>query len=249
MKIYLYFSFFILLIFPVYFAYSQQAQLDTNFYITDGQVSKVVQEGSTIYVGGAFSYIGLNTGAGAIYNLQDGKMNKSALLRIEGTVFYSISDGKGGWYIGGRFTRVQGALRNGLAHILPNGQLDSKWVANLTFLANSIATPVYSLCLSGNTLFVGGTFTSVNGESRRNLAALDASTGQVTSWKADADVGSIALVISGNTLYASGGFSSIGGQTRYGLAALDATTGQVLPWSHKQMVVYELWQFLEIQYI
>jgi hypothetical protein len=41
---------------------------------------------------------------------------------------------------------------------------------------------INSLALSGNTVYAGGIFTSVGGQPRNRLAALDASTGGATGW-------------------------------------------------------------------
>ncbi|GIW09481.1 MAG: hypothetical protein KatS3mg061_0538 [Dehalococcoidia bacterium] len=45
---------------------------------------------------------------------------------------------------------------------------------------------VYALAVSGSTVYVGGGFTSVGGQTRNRLAALDAATGNVTSWNPNA---------------------------------------------------------------
>jgi len=75
---------------------------------------------------------------------------------------------------------------------------------------------------------VGGYFTSIGGQPRRSLAALDATTGLATSWDPNPDWEATINIISvrGNTIYITGGgFNSIGGQPRSNVAALDALTG------------------------
>ena len=42
--------------------------------------------------------------------------------KVNGAVFTAISDGSGGWYIGGQFSQVGNLTRNNLAHILANSR-------------------------------------------------------------------------------------------------------------------------------
>ena len=101
-------------------------------------------------------------------------------------------------------------------------------------------TPVvsdYSIVLTiardevNNITYIGGNFTSINGQARRNLAAFD-SNGNLTSWNpiVNMDAGINNLVISGNTIYASGYFATINGQARNRLAAFDSN-GNLTSWN------------------
>jgi hypothetical protein len=89
---------------------------------------------------------------------------------------------------------------------------------------------VWAIAFSGNTVFVGGAF-KYFGQTRNNLAAVDATTGQVTPWNPDANVGVSALALSGSTLYVGGSFTTIGGQNRNRLVAIDAISGQPTSWN------------------
>ncbi|GIW09479.1 MAG: hypothetical protein KatS3mg061_0536 [Dehalococcoidia bacterium] len=71
-----------------------------------------------------------------------------------------------------------------------------------------------ALAVSGSTVYVGGLFTSVGGQARNYLAALDAATGNVTSWNPNANGSVYALAVSGSTVYVGGDFTSVGGQAR-----------------------------------
>ncbi len=86
---------------------------------------------------------------------------------------------------------------------------------------------VWTLALSGNTLYAGGGFTSIGGQPRDYIAALDADPaspayGQATGFNPDADSSVWTLALTGDTLYVGGWFTSIGGQPRNRIAALDA---------------------------
>jgi alkylated DNA repair dioxygenase AlkB len=74
-------------------------------------------------------------------------------------------------------------------------------------------------------LFIGGSFTTVGGVSRNNIAHILADGSLDLAWNAGADSTVRALAVSGNTVYAGGDFNTIGGQPRSRIAALDTTTG------------------------
>lgn len=89
---------------------------------------------------------------------------------------------------------------------------------------------VYTSVQVGTRLFVGGSFTSVDGTSRVRLAALDASTGRLdTSFRVDVDGDVQALATDGTNLYVGGRFGKVGGVSRKNLAAVNASTGAVVP--------------------
>ncbi|MEZ5373671.1 MAG: PQQ-binding-like beta-propeller repeat protein [Microthrixaceae bacterium] len=84
----------------------------------------------------------------------------------------------------------------------------------------------------GDTVYVGGYFTSVTGPSgtvaRRHLAAFDARTGELrTGFAADTDQPVRALATDGAALFVGGSFNSIRGTTRHRLAKLDPGSGAV----------------------
>jgi hypothetical protein len=93
---------------------------------------------------------------------------------------------------------------------------------------------------SGNTVYVGGSFTHAtdlagNVVVRNRLAAVDATTGNLLPWnpKANKAVYALALDPSSNTVYVGGDFSTIGGKIRNRLAAVDAASGALLGWTHQ----------------
>src|SRR5947209_5906117 len=75
-------------------------------------------------------------------------------------------------------------------------------------------------------ILIGGTFTTVLGVARNNIARLNPDGTLDTAFNPNANsyVGSIAVQADGKIL-AGGVFTSIGGQTRNRIARLDATTG------------------------
>ena len=149
-------------------------------------------------------------------------------------------------YVGGTFDTIGGQCRNHIA------ALDVATGKALTWNPDANALDVYdysgvsSLAVSGTTIYAGGAFDSIGGQSRRYIAALDATTGKPTSWNPNPNALVRSLALSGTTVYAGGEFSGIGGQNRGCIAALDAATGNALTWNpnatngNSQSVVYSL---------
>lgn len=89
---------------------------------------------------------------------------------------------------------------------------------------------VHAVARVGDTIYIGGTFSSVNGQPRTNLAAFSAADGSLTSWAPTTDSEVDALAGSGSTIYAGGTFTQVTGAIpRNGAAAFD-TAGKVLSW-------------------
>lgn len=150
--------------------------------------------------------------------------NEPNELQTDGVVKISIPDGKGGHYVGGEFTTLQGVPRKNLAHILADNSVDETWNLNPN-------GKVDSLVLHNDNLFVLGNFTEIAGSPRNGLANLSTTTGQLTNWNPDLNHRVESMAISGNIVYVGGYFTTISGQSRNYLASLDATTGHLTNWN------------------
>lgn len=90
---------------------------------------------------------------------------------------------------------------------------------------------VYASVYLGNTIYVGGSFTTVNwgGQqwARTDLAAVNAQTGALLAWAptANGTVTALAANAPTHTIYAVGDFTTIDGTHRDSLAAVDALSG------------------------
>ena len=152
------------------------------------------------------------------------------------TVFALVSDGNGGVYAGGQFTRVGQLPRQMLVHVTADGAVDPSWDP-------AADGPVTALVLENRTLYIGGSFFSVNGAERWRLAAVDHLTGALTPWNPKLGTANLvnALASSGGVIYAGGVFELVNavvvpgtglrGEARRNLAAIDATTGLATPWN------------------
>lgn len=96
---------------------------------------------------------------------------------------------------------------------------------------------VYALAYDSisDRLFVGGTFLTINGETRRKLAAYNAADGTLTTWAPEvfdanggnATVWALAIDTVGR-LIVGGDFAEVNGSPRYNLAAFDIATGELV---------------------
>jgi WD40 repeat protein len=96
---------------------------------------------------------------------------------------------------------------------------------------------------SAGTVYVAGTFRTVNGVASDKVALLDVSTGAVvTSFKAPGINGAVQdLVKLGNRLYLGGAFTTVNGFEHKGLATLNATTGARDPFMGVDVSVNHNW--------
>lgn len=146
----------------------------------------------------------------------------------------ALSADKQTLYIGGNFDKVwqqapgtggQSFAANGLAAIdVQSGAALESWNPRVS----GGRAHVYSLAVQGSSVFVGGNFSSVNGQPRQNLAELNATSGSLTSFAPAINDGNLditvivrALEISNSKLYVGGQFQRIDGSLRSNLAAFD----------------------------
>jgi len=147
---------------------------------------------------------------------------------LDGTVYRIIQIGNR-VYMGGSFTQVRNA-NSGTVFNIPRlvafnattGQIDTGFQANVNGTVRALEAAA-----DGQSIYVGGSFTSVNGGTSRRVARLNAATGVKLAGfnpvSLSAGVNDMRLV--GNRLIVGGSFQTVGGVTRRGLAALNPTTG------------------------
>src|SRR5206468_3212161 len=104
--------------------------VDPKFWGTDGPVLTIARSGNTLYIGGGFSAVGPCTGDGVSLDRKSGAPRRPFAL-VNGRVSAVVSDGSGGWFIGGHFNSVAGAPRSNLAHLLSDGRV-SRWAPAVT---------------------------------------------------------------------------------------------------------------------
>lgn len=153
----------------------------------------------------------------------------SPLGLIQGTVNVIISDGSGGFFIGGNFLCAESPAHRNLIHLLSNLKLDVGWRPDPN-------GEISLLVRQGTMLYFAGSFESVGEQARLGLAAVDQASGAVMAWNpAPKDHGSARpyfrkLLANRHTVYVDGIYGEIGGSSRAGLVALDPVSGRAKPW-------------------
>jgi PKD repeat protein len=116
---------------------------------------------------------------------------------------------------------------NLLAYNLQTGALITTFAPNLNAEAK-----VVTVSPDGSRIYIGGSFTAVNGQQRNRIAAFSTATGALISTFApnlNATVNAIAAT--NTTVYVGGVFTTGNGQTRSHLAAYSASDGSLLNWA------------------
>ena len=89
-------------------------------------VTSVLPVGRLVYVGGRFTSIGPYTGSGVPLGLTSGSP-VARFPEVDGEVETAVSDGHGGYYVGGFFMEVGGVARTNLVHVEADGSVDPAW--------------------------------------------------------------------------------------------------------------------------
>lgn len=93
----------------------------------------------------------------------------------------------------------------------------------------NVSAFVNRLLLDGNTLYAGGSFTTINSTVRNYAAALNATNGTVLSWNPNPETTVTGLAKLGTKIYLSGNFRNVGGSKRSFIAVVDHITGALDP--------------------
>jgi PKD repeat protein len=140
-------------------------------------------------------------------------------------------------YVAGKFTsaRPAGAAagtnetprNNLLAYDIRTGNLITSFAPSLNAQALAIAASP-----DGSRIYVGGDFTTADGQSRSRIAAYSTATGQlVPTFKPTVSTTVRAVVATDSTVWFGGDFSAVGGVSRSRLAAVSATDGTLKPFA------------------
>jgi hypothetical protein len=200
----------------------------------DQNVLALASSGNTIYAGGLFSNIG--GAARSRIAALDATLNTNNATAwdpsaLNGSVYCMALSGTT-LYAGGTFLNIGGAARINIAALNTTINTNNATAWN----PNPDDSAVFSIVASGNTVYVGGFFTTIGGPARNRIAALDRNVNTVnaTAWNPSADnfVGCLAVGTS-PSIFAGGGFTTIGGQTRPRLTGLDRTinTNNATAWN------------------
>lgn len=206
-------------------------------WITNGAVFAIVKCNNGItYIGGAFSLVGpaggpmqarnniaaINTATGQATSWNPNANWDVLALAVSGDRVYA-----GGW-----FSVIGGQGRNNIAALnMTDGKAVPTWNpgANAAVRTLVYATPRGDGDNAVPTIYAGGQFTQMGGQTRNYVASVNALTGAVTPWNPNASSWVQTLAYRNNIIYAGGLFHSIGGATRNHIATLDHRSGDANP--------------------
>src|SRR5262249_26129930 len=138
-----------------------------------------------------------------------------------------VTDGSGGWYVGGDFDSIGTGHYDNIAHIKSDGTIDTAWKGGTN-------NTVFSIVVSGSRGFAGGVFTTAhdtNAPVARPGFAASATTGgaiqnfAVAVTHTDGKGFVYAMAIFSGNLYIGGHFDTVGGSSKNNMAAINALTG------------------------
>ena len=206
--------------------FGQSSMMDTTTWVTDGDIKVIASTGAAIYFAGQFTAVGPYSGSfvpvdstTAEIPLSFGKTDGSEAIAV-------APDGSGGHFVA-NVQSVNGVSVNRLAHILADGTLDTNFAPNPD-------SDVLALAVSSTgVLYVGGLFSTIGGQSRSYLAAVDTATGNALAWDPEPDDEVFTLNIdSAGIVYAGGDFTTLnsGAVARNWLAAIDPASGVPTAW-------------------
>ncbi len=216
----------------------------TTPHVTNGNVRSVAVVGDVVVLGGDFTRSTDPDGTVVdrsyllAFDRATGRILRDWAPQLDNEVYSVVAapDGQS-VYVGGRFNQVDGAIRYKVARLaIGDGR-------SLPFQAGFNAV-VTTMAISGDRLYVGGAFKSVQGRQRR-LAGLDLETGAIDDDVAvdiagvhrtggDGRIWRIEPSPDGQHLVVIGSFATVGGQPRNQIVKLDTNDGGVMtvsPWS------------------
>lgn len=151
-----------------------------NLWVTDESngIKAIARYGNTIFIGGNLTYVGPNVGYGTAFDMSNGGSRITDMPRVNDDIHAAVSDGNGGWYIGGGFTWVGGIARNYVAHIKADRTVDENFNANAT--SGTVRSLYLDQTVTPHVLYVGNSgIIYYGGIQRKGIAALNAETGSL----------------------------------------------------------------------
>ncbi|RKT78452.1 beta-propeller uncharacterized protein DUF5122 [Terracoccus luteus] len=179
--------------------------------------------GTQLLVGGRFGRSGtLERHNAAAFSL--GTAAPTAWNPVASGLVLSIATTTTGTFLGGDLTSVGGLVRTGLAALdATTGVGDPAFRADTDNIALDLEPAP-----DGSRLYVAGSFLTVAGQPRTNLAALTLPAGTLDpTFVANANNTAIVVKAAGSSVYVGGAFNRVGKTVRNHLVKLDGRTGAI----------------------
>lgn len=213
-------------------------------HVLDGEVNALAEVGQWVVVGGSFSQAQEASGGPVLtrnsimaFNKSTGAISTSFVPQLNGVVKGLAAGPDGTVYVGGNFSSVNGSSAFKITQLrVSDGSRVSAFKPGRT---NSIVQDVRFVA---GRLFMGGSFTAVQRETRNRLAELDPTTGELlprtnvsfegTHFGGNTQIYHMDVSPDGSKLVAIGNFTSVNGQERVEAAMVDigGATSTVSSW-------------------
>jgi hypothetical protein len=234
---------------------------DATPWMANGYIKASVQYGNVLFVGGSFQRLGTSVAPGPnLSPFVDGYTGLAAIDMSTGQAIpafkpqlqasggqtldvYALEMVGNRLYVGGQFSMVNGEAHYNLAAIDINPVTIRDTVVSsfnptvgIPGNANEHKFSVRTLLAGDDGLYVGGSFSKVNGKGRPKTAKVDLSTGAlITGYKTagvDGIVHDMAFSADEQSIFLAGGFKQLGtGNPRFALGRVNAATGATHPWT------------------
>ncbi|MCZ8217126.1 MAG: hypothetical protein O9262_12855, partial [Cyclobacteriaceae bacterium] len=112
-------------------------QLLPNTWVPNGPVNAITRQGDIVYVGGAFTHVGLPIAQGAIFDRNSGEALPPAASLVE-DVTHSISDGQGGFFLTTLYSHTPGLNYRSVVHLLANGRISETFNPVIPSTTNNV---------------------------------------------------------------------------------------------------------------
>ena len=217
-------------------------------WMTNGIVYSLIRHGDHVYVGGKFTRVQISPGGKSFkatnvarFDAETGVADPTWTPDVTGTDMsvtrvYALAAGGGKVFVGGKFDAVDGVARRNFAAVSPETGVVDPIVDPP--VGSETSNGIRSMVASETKVYLGGSFSIVDGRARRYLAAVDFSGRVDPEWKPRTDtfVYSLSLSCDGSGVFAGGGFRNASGSDgvfspRETIARFDATTGALDPWA------------------
>ncbi|MCX4690907.1 LamG-like jellyroll fold domain-containing protein [Streptomyces sp. NBC_01408] len=204
----------------------------------DGIVWAMAQANGTVFAGGTFSAVRPPEGSGS--GTEQEAVNFVALDAATGNptackLAFTIGEGTATvrtlvvskdnktLYAGGYFGAVNGTPVSSVAAI------DIATCTPKASFHPSFPSTVRGLAVTDDTLYAAGDFYQVEGQTRERFAAVDAASGALKPFVANADEPGRAIEVTpdGKNVLLGGDFFTVNGSNTHALAVVDATTGAI----------------------
>lgn len=191
-----------------------------------GVVLALAVAGNTVYAGGDFTQAG-GAPANRVARFDSGNQTWASLgsgvPNGVNNFVHALAISGSTVYVGGDFTQAGGALANRVARFDTDTQT---WSSLGNGAANGVDSTVWTLAISGSTLYAGGSFTQAGSAPANRVARFDtasqmwASLGTGTANGVNGVI--LALAVSSTTVYAGGDFTQAGGAPANRMARFDS---------------------------